>query len=170
MKITLTKLPGDTHELRLDRDAGKSETRRLPSRSLLKHDFLHFCVECKAGLRDGFWGRLAAGQTLEDLMHKNSEGEPPALMQDPAMYALEGVVGALQRIEDIPDGDVFRDALLAQGEGLGWTVPEWLTAELVEGVRERMRRLMGNWRAIGVGESMVLTWDVGQGVGGQEVG
>jgi len=42
---------------------------------------------------------------------------------------------------------------------LGASMPDWLTEPLVEGVNQRMRALLGQWRATPRGGEMVLSWD-----------
>ena len=41
---------------------------------------------------------------------------------------------------------------------MGKAEPPWLTEDLVVAVTDRMRRLMGQWRATPRGEEMVLIW------------
>jgi hypothetical protein len=49
-------------------------------------------------------------------------------------------------------------ALGASAGALGSPNPPWLTEQLVTAVQERMRQLMGHWRATPYGGSMVLEW------------
>ena len=50
-----------------------------------------------------------------------------------------------------------RGWLEAQGELL----PAWLDEAFVERARERMRRLLGHWRATPHGSTMTVTWPGG---------
>jgi len=52
---------------------------------------------------------------------------------------------------------VLGSAFEAHGERL----PVWLTAELIARVRERMRRLEGEWRATPFGQTMELRFSTG---------
>ena len=45
-------------------------------------------------------------------------------------------------------------------ENLGTPLPAWVTEELVDAVQERMRRLVGHWKATPYGGSMELPWEV----------
>lgn len=40
-------------------------------------------------------------------------------------------------------------------------MPEWLTEEFVVNVKERLRKLVGHWNSLEIGESMELTWPAG---------
>ena len=44
---------------------------------------------------------------------------------------------------------------------MGERAPDWLTVELVVRVREHMRRLLGQWRAVRFGETMELRFPIG---------
>ena len=61
MKILLTKLTDDRHQLAIERDDGSTESVELETRSFLLHDLVHYAVEAEAKIDDGFWGLLARG-------------------------------------------------------------------------------------------------------------
>jgi hypothetical protein len=156
MRVRLTKLSDAKHRLALIRDDGACESIELASRSFLWHDFLHYAVETNAGLHQSFWGLLAGGRTLADLRDAMSEGAAPAGASEAAVT--EAVVGVLT--------DVVRERA-APGAGIAglsrWfeaqnrELPAWLSADFVERVRDHMRRLMGEWRAVPFGGEMELS-------------
>lgn len=77
---------------------------------------------------------------------------------DPEMAAIEQIVGALHpSTKGRPAGEIVR-GMQRFAESLGASMPAWLTEAFVEAVQERMRRLLGEWRATGYGERLVLTW------------
>jgi hypothetical protein len=45
-------------------------------------------------------------------------------------------------------------------EALETTMPEWLTEDFIARVQERMRELLGHWKATPYGERMKLCWPV----------
>ena len=155
MKISLRKLTDSTHELTVTRRDGSVDFVLCETRSTLVHDFTHLAVESEARLERGFWGLLAAGKTFEDLNDRT--GESIADMSDDILV-IEAVVGCVQGIGKGQPGAAILANLRMQGEGLGWTIPEWLTGEMLQGVQERLRRLVGHWRATGFGESMEVEW------------
>lgn len=155
MKISLRKLTNSTHELTVTRDDGSIDSVVCETRSSLVHDFTHLAVESEAGLKTGFWGLLAAGKTFEDLNDRT--GESIADMSDDILV-IEAVVGCVQGIRKGLSGDVILANLRMQGQGLGWTIPPWLTEDMLQGVQERLRRLVGHWKATRFGESMEVEW------------
>jgi hypothetical protein len=140
--------------LEIERDDRRRERVELETRSSLLHDLTHFAVEEAAVLEGGFFGRLAAGKTLAELTQGMAgtgyEGEP---------LQIERTVAVLQRMpktgEDPGTAHARITAMLAvQGE----KPPAWFTLELVTRVHERMRRLVGQWKATPYGSAMELDW------------
>src|SRR5262245_27424857 len=97
MRILLRKISDSKHRLEIVRDDGSRESVELASRSFLLHDFLHYAVETRAGLKASFWGMLAAGKTLADV-HEAMAGADAAaraeLMRGEAAIT-EAVAGVL---------------------------------------------------------------------------
>lgn len=146
MRVEIEKLRDDRHAVRIVRDSGEVERVELASRSFLVHDLLHWATEREAGLGDGFWGQVAAGQPLD-------------AVEVPGDSDIEKVVGALTSIaKGRPAADVFA-GIERYAETSGWQTPGWLTRELVDAVAERMRRLLGRWRATPYGGVMELSWE-----------
>jgi hypothetical protein len=159
MRILLTKISDSKHRLEIVRDDGSRESVELASRSFLLHDLLHFAVETRAGLMASFWGMLAAGTTLAE-MREGMSGADPAirseLMRSEAAVT-EAVVGVLTGVvQERADGAGAIAALARLFEAQERALPGWLTAEFVDGVREHMRRLRGEWRAVPYGGEMAL--------------
>jgi hypothetical protein len=74
----------------------------------------------------------------------------------------ERIVGPLSGVAygelDIPTFFAgLRNSLAAQGE----RAPDWLTPDLVARVKERYRRLFGQWKATPFGATMELTFAPG---------
>lgn len=157
MRIALKKVSDDTHRLALIRDDGRLDSVELASRSFLWHDFLHYAVETNAGLRQSFWGLLASGTTLAEL-HDAMGDAGRAGAAGEAMIT-EAVVGVMTNVvrQDIPAGAAI-GGLGRLFEAQGRDVPIWFTADFVERVREHMRRLMGEWRALPFGREMQLAF------------
>ncbi|MEU8776790.1 hypothetical protein [Streptomyces sp. NPDC048606] len=66
MDITFRKLPGNQHEITVNRRRGPAV--RLPAQPTgptIPHDLAHAAVEEVLGITDGFWGATAAGATFQ---------------------------------------------------------------------------------------------------------
>jgi hypothetical protein len=156
MRIRLTKLNDARHALEIERDDGRRERVELETRSTLLHDLTHFAVEEAAGLDAGFFGSLAAGKTLAELAQGAAEG-----MGQYAGEALqiERTVAVLQRMPKTGEGPgAAHDRITAMLAVQGERPPAWFTLELVTGVHDRMRRLLGHWMATPYGSAMELDW------------
>ncbi len=153
MLIRLTRLTNERHRLELVRDDGTREARELETRSALLHDLVHYAVETEAGLDASFYGRLARGETYEALT-----AGPPV---DPEAMQTEGVVGRIQGVAKNDtwssiDPESFAEAIAAGSRSLGHEPPAWLTGDLIVRVRERLRRVQGEWRATPFHQTLVL--------------
>jgi hypothetical protein len=155
MRIGFRKLTDERHELAIVRDGGAREAVECETKSLLVHDFLHYAVELEAGLHIGFWGTLAAGATLA---HMNDRTRPPPTAAPDELAVVEQFVGALSgTVKGQPPGEVVA-GIHRYAAALGKAAPVWLTEDLVMAVNDRMRRLLGQWRATSYGEELVLSW------------
>jgi hypothetical protein len=157
MRILLTRLTNERHILEVVRDDGSRDRVELETKSLWLHDFIHLAVEAEAGLQDGFWGSLAAGKTFAEMNDRTGEG-----MTDysGSMLIIEMLVGALTgALNGVPLEAVvanIRDyfANIARTGDF----PSWLTADYVDRVQERIRKLVGHWNGTPFGETMELEW------------
>jgi hypothetical protein len=158
VRILLRRVSDDQHELTIDRgDPAARESVVCETRSYLSHDLLHFAVETEAKLSRGLWGNLAAGRTLAEL--NDRAGGMGAGTVDPAeMGAIEQVVGPLSGTLKGRSPSDLVEGMNQAAASLGTTMPVWLTVPFVEAVQERMRRLLGRWRATPFGETMALHW------------
>lgn len=155
MRILLRKLSNERHVLSVVRDDGTSEEIECETRSFLQHDLLHYATEAEARTAHGFWGNLANGKTLAQMNDRTGRAMQGEGLQ---MLAIEQIVGALTgSMKGISAAVIvarFRDSAASAGI----SIPEWLTVGFVEAVQERMRRLLGQWKATPYGESMALLW------------
>jgi hypothetical protein len=151
LTIRLRRLSPTHHEFAYVREDGSGEAVKLETKSLLLHDLIHFAVETEAGLRQSFYGKLAAGRSLAEVAGETLAGE--AAVTERAVGAMTGALKTGAPGERIVAG------FLSLGEALGEAAPDWFTADFVGRVRERMRRLEGEWRATPFGGTMSLTFD-----------
>lgn len=151
MRIRFKKLSDERHELGISRDLTSWETAACETRSYLTHDLLHYAVEVQAGVEAGFWGRLAAGATLAEMNDRTR-----ALSGE--MAAIEQVVGALTTSVKGRSAAEVAAGMKRFATSLGTTMPSWLTEEFVLAVQERMRQLLGRWKATPRGAALDLPW------------
>jgi len=164
MQIALRKISDLRHRLEITRSDGSRDAVELVSRSFLIHDFLHYAVESRAGLKATLWGMLASGKSFKDVHESFAvvcPAERDALLQSEAAIT-EAVVGALTGVvQERADAEAAIAGLTRLFEAQERALPAWLTAAFVDGVREHMRRLRGQWRAVPFGSDMAIEFAPG---------
>ena len=156
MRILLRKISDQQHELAIVRErSGARESVVCETRSYLRHDLLHYAVEAEAGIEGGFWGSLARGRTLADMNDRTGM----ALAGDTAEIAtVEKFVGVLSgAAKGLSTAEVM-SVIERSGAATNAPPPAWLTESFVAAVQERLRGLLGAWKATPYGETMTLDW------------
>jgi hypothetical protein len=156
LTLAFTKLSDERHRFAYRRKDGTGEAIEMETRSFLMHDLAHYALESEAGLKGSFYGILERIGGYEEL----SVGGGVALGGEIAIT--ERVVGALQGAlaeEDI-DAEAFAAQVRQYLELFDERTPRWLTPALVLSVRERMRQLLGRWKATPFGGTMPLEFDL----------
>lgn len=157
LTIELKKSSPTQHAFTLVFEGGGKETVQLETKTYLLHDLLHYAVESEVGLTDSFYGRLLKGYHYEDLATPEmsvaaSGGEQEALMTERIVGLLTGVLKHNANGEQALLG--LTNLLGASGDA----VPLWFTEEFVTRIKERMRKLEGEWEGTPFGESMTLVF------------
>lgn len=157
MRIVLTRVTNTLHRLEIVRADGSRETADLETRSFLMHDFIHFAVEAEAGMTEGFWGLLASGTPLAKL--NDRENAMKAFEPGVQLGLAEAVVGPVTKlVQGKLDAAgllrAFHERFLAGGD----RIPPWLNDAFLLRVMDRMRRLLGQWKATPFGGRMELVW------------
>jgi hypothetical protein len=155
MRILFRKISDERHALAILRAGRPSDEVDCETRSTLVHDLLHYAVETEARLTTGFWGNLAAGLTLAEM---NDRTGAPLGAGAGEMAAIEQIVGALSGAAKGRSAAEMAAGMRRFAAALGATMPDWLTESFIAAVQERMRRLLGRWRATPHGTSMDLDW------------
>ncbi len=140
MRILFTRLTDERHRLEVIRDDGSREARELETRSFLVHDLAHFAVESQAGLEGGFWGTVARGASFAELSASGMGEASPELLRAERLAA---------PFQSLWHGRLER-TLYVEHAGVD--------EAFVEGALERMRQLVGHWRATPFGGVMELRW------------
>jgi hypothetical protein len=155
VRIVFRKVSDHKHVLEIVREDGRREEVECDTRSYLHHDLLHYAAEAEAGLEYGFWGNLASGRTLSEMNDRTGETLAVAV---PEIMVVEKVVGALSNLAKGRAPEEIVAGVERYYAALGSTVPPWFTGELVSRVRDRMRQLLGRWKATAYGGAMDLAW------------
>ena len=155
MRILIRKISGEQHELTIVRPDGRRESLLCERRSVLMHDFIHYAVESAAGLETGFWGLLAQGRTLAEM---NDRAGLPSADEAAEMVTVERFVGALSgAVKEVP-APVLIAGIRRYASAMDAQVPPWLTEPVVVDAQERLRHLLGAWRATPAGAALELDW------------
>jgi hypothetical protein len=155
MRIQFRRLSDQQHELAIVRADGRRESVTCETRSMFLHDLIHYAVEGAAGIGYGFWGSLARGRTLADM---NDRARDMPAFEGAEMATVEQFVGALHgAAKGLAAADVIA-GIERYVEAMDATMPAWLTEALVVSVQERLRRLVGAWRATPHGGTMEVEW------------
>lgn len=165
MRIALHKISDDRHALELIRASGTRERVECETRSFLLHDLLHYAVESQARLSRGFWGELASGKTLAQMNDRTGAEEAAArgvmfAAMSSELAAIEQVVGVLSGLTKGRSSAELVSGMQRYAENLGTSLPGWVSVQLVDAVQERMRRLVGQWKATPYGGTLELQWEV----------
>ena len=155
LKLGFTRISPTHHRLDVTRGDGSKEELTLETRSALEHDFIHLALETEAGLKSSFFGLLDSGQSYADLSGKS----PGTMVGTGETLIAEIVIGAMTGfVQGKGDANVIVPGAKDYLTQLGETPPAWLTPELVMRVKERFRRLKGEWKATPFGQTMEITF------------
>ncbi len=120
------------------------------------HDLTHYAVEQTLGLRDGFFGLVAAGWPIEATTGKGSRGPLP-----PGAVFVEQLVGLLDRERASAShwpADDFNQAL-AESSAPAHVPPFRLSERDLARVRAQVLELHARWRALPARGVLELTFD-----------
>lgn len=157
MRILLTKTSMTHHKLEVVRDDGSREEALLETKSFMPHDLIHYALESEARLSMSFWGLVSRGHRFLDLNAKDpmaGSGVPRDELGETEM-----MVGALT---GFAQGKVSPVEFLGLAGGMfrahGKPMPPYLTLDFLRSFSERLRALLGQWRAAKKDETIELTW------------
>jgi len=160
MEIQFQKISNDQHRLTIERADGSLETSVLETKSLLLHDFIHLAVELEAGLKESFWGLVAAGNSFLALAGKDEmkSGLIDRTEVGVTEFVVGAITGALQR--SVPPVELIegmKNFFAASNQ----TLPAYLTVDFIERTLERLRHIRGAWNATAFGDVFSVEWPEG---------
>ena len=156
LTLLLTRISPTHHRFEYRRADGSGEALEMETRSFLVHDLLHFAVESEAGLRGSFYGLLDRIGGYAELSVNTGGLGGEAQLTEMIVGPLSSAPG-LRALTRRPWSQSVNGYL----EDMDLRPPRWFTPAFVEAVRERMRRLQGQWKATPFGQTMALRFDVG---------
>ena len=160
MQVAFRKSP-PAHAITIRRGDGVTLLLRSPTRKFpLPHDLVHFIVERTLGLKDGFWGTVAAGGKFPSMTVVGGRQPPHADERSRALMKAnrhplneaEVVVGMFQRAMLEPEhvGRKTIHRLATRGRPVA--------RDAIDRTWSALGTLGRQWRDLPVGGEIVLDW------------
>lgn len=145
---------------------GSKVSTTFPKKGFFPHDAVHVVVERQFGYEKGFWGRVFAGATPEDVgaISKAGGHASSARAHEPTAEIIELIQS--ERIVECfeaelwsepADEDTFRGVLSAACAQSKVALPAISREDIIE-IRERLEAALRTWQGLSVGETLSLTW------------
>jgi hypothetical protein len=157
LEVRMARLTPTHHRLTYRRPDGTGETIELESRSTLYHDLLHFAFESEAKLRRSFYGHLADAASYAQISEMGVQYRDEIMLTEKMIGIM---TGWLKSGKDAAACIAMMEMMLGS---YGDAVPSWFTPDFAERVRERMRRLVGEWSKLRFGQEIVLRFELADG-------
>ena len=140
------------------RTDGSSTWHEMPRQGILPHDAFHFVVESTLGWHDAFFGQVAAGRSLTDVMKKLHGGSATWTKNTQALQS-ESVIECLEAEQwgGPSDPAEFAQRIVRTSRRHGVPPPD-ITAEEVERIRIALREFGAVWRPLPPGGSVERTF------------
>lgn len=165
MEVEITKgTSGDLLQVR--RGNGSIAKTDFPKKGLLPHDAIHLVVESELQMKTGFWGRVAAGATPEEVGavaiaggHRSSSRAQTPLEEIVELIQAERIVECFEaEMWSEPSSvDTFIGVLDAACAQSRVKCPK-LSEQNILRIRTRLNALFNRWQKLEIGESLVLSW------------
>jgi len=153
LTLRLTQISPTHHRFEYLRADATGESLELATREFLLHDLVHFAVETEAGLRGSFYGLLDKIGGYAELSLDGAALGGEAQITEMIVGPLQNALGPEMAATDVAE------RVNSYFEDMGLRSPRWFNAGFVEAVRERVRRLLGEWKATPFGETMDLRFE-----------
>ena len=155
MVIRLHKISPHRHLLEVVGEGGSK--RELDTRSFLRHDLMHWCIEQRGGIDRALFGALGRGEPLGAMSMPPGDASAVTPSHATEMLVTEMLVGMMQGAElRNADPDEFvvtaREWFALQGQ----PAPPFLDAAFVRSVLADYRRLHGQWSSLRIGGVLEL--------------
>lgn len=140
------------------RPDGTATTGTLPRQGILPHAAVHFVIETTLGWHDAFFGRVARGETIDEVTAK-LHGQSGAWAKMTQAMQTEALAECLEAEQWSGSSDpaAFAEALIAGCRRRGAVPPE-ITAEEVDRLKVALREFGAAWRPLAPGTSLERTF------------
>lgn len=167
MILTISFRKGTTQDvIVITRADGSRAETTFPKKGIVPHDAVHVIVESLLGLRNAFWGQVAAGAAPEDVAALSKSGghasAKRAAVPSPEIVELVQAERIVECFEadmwSTPsDSATFLDALRAGCEQSHVPMPA-ITVPQITHIRAELAALLATWSALEIGASCEMTW------------
>jgi hypothetical protein len=164
VRVTFTRLPD--HEwghVLIERDDGVAYRMHAgPVTAAIPHDLVHFTVEDALEVCDGVWGAIAGGVVFRSMTHVTGR-RPPHAAQRSATLLREhrDRIMRAELLGGFIEAAAQRPAADLPGLTARWFATNPLGAPDLDGARRAvaaLHRAQARWRALAIGERLVLDW------------
>ena len=168
MRVEFTK-GRDRDFILAHRSDGTIAQTTFPKKGLFPHDAIHFVVESELRYVAGFWGRVFAGVSPEEVgalakaggHHSASRAEQP-LAEVVELIQAERIVECFEaEIWGEPADAATFQGVLAAACSQSRVPSPILGDENIRRIREQLNRLVAQWEKLPIGDSIVLAWGAG---------
>lgn len=146
MHLIFRKGAGKTDQLEVRRDGVVTERIDCPKQGIVPHDMVHYAVE-NVLHRRGFIGRVLEGEAASFQMVADSESDGVERLVE--VFQADGWAGWNTPPQDLLD--MYRVTCQARQ-----CTPLTVSLDDLESVRQKLLQLTQQWRAVAVGDALVL--------------
>lgn len=170
MHLRLQRLDARRYETVISRSDGVVyHVKGVGHMGTIPHDLAHFVVERALGIRQGFWGSVAAGAVFGSLTYVSGRRRPHAAQRSKDVWkANEKALTEVEILVGLFD-TAFADGLGADSPGLRdrlrrytWTppghAPRQFTEAQIAAVCAGWSDMLRSWQSLKVGDALDLDW------------
>lgn len=160
LTLLLKKQPDGRTALTLERADGSRTWQRQERHAAFfaAHDLTHYAVETRIGLREAFYGLVAAGWDFDDFLPPYPRGPLPAeaLWAETLVGLLDVERGTTAPGEALMTADGFNAQLRDKLTEAALPIPHTLDESELTDIRAQRDALIAEWHALPQGETMRL--------------
>ncbi|MEY4671947.1 MAG: hypothetical protein RLZZ415_1826 [Pseudomonadota bacterium] len=171
MEITITKGPAEDR-IAIDHGKGRRMETSFPKKGFIPHDAVHLFVEAELGLKQGFWGMVAAGRHPEEIAGiAKAAGHASASRNRVPDASIVELLQA-ERLVECFEADQWSESsgaaedLIAMAEvacAASHVALPAIDAEQVQAIRTAISTFAKDWMAAPLGYAVSFNWEQANG-------